>query len=181
MFAALLLALQEAETGTIRGQAKKDAVVYVREIAGRTFEPPKKNPKVLQKNAVFQPHLLPVVVGTTVDFPNDDDVKHGVFAEGFNLGVFAPGEVRQVKFEKLGIEHLQCNLHAEMSAYILVLQNPCFAVTDDEGKFEIRDVPAGAHAIAVFHEKFEAADASVEVKPGATADVAFGTWKRKKK
>ena len=174
----LLLLLQDA--GTLQGTVKKDCVVYVREVAGKTFELPKKNPMILQKHAVFQPHLLPILVGTTVDFPNDDDVKHGVFGQGFNLGVFAPGETRQVKFTKLGVEHLQCNIHAEMSAYILILQNPFFAVADAEGKYEIPGVPPGKYALAVFHEKLETADVEIEVKAGAVTEPKFGEFRKKK-
>ena len=94
-----------------------------------------------QQNLTFMPHVLPVPVGATVYFPNNDKVDHSVFSlsrtKQFNLGTYKRGESKTVRFDKPGIVELRCDMHAEMLAYILVLKNPFFAVTDAKGRFEI--------------------------------------------
>ena len=97
-----------------------------------------------QRNLTFIPHVLPVLVGTTVHFPNNDKVSHNVFSlsktKTFNLGSYSQGESKKVLFDKPGIVVLRCDVHAEMSAYIMVMKNPYWAVTDRQGRFEIPDV-----------------------------------------
>ena len=96
-----------------------------------------------QRNLEFIPHILPVPVGATVHFPNNDKVDHTVFsmsrAKKFNLGSYKPGESKTVVFDKPGIVEMRCDVHAEMAAYILVLKSPYFAVTDKTGNFRIPD------------------------------------------
>lgn len=144
---------------TARGvRSSENVVIYLEEVKG-DFKPPKKNAVMDQKNLIFIPHVLPVLVGTTVDFPNNDDVRHNVFSpkkeNKFNLGTYASGVVRKVTFEKPGIAPLLCNVHAEMSAFIIVLKNPYFAVSNREGIFEIKDVPPGTYTIKTWHEKLK--------------------------
>ena len=96
-----------------------------------------------QLNLEFIPHILPVPVGSTVYFPNNDKMDHNVFSmsrtKKFNLGSYKPGESKTVVFDKPGIVEMRCDVHAEMAAYILVLKNPYFAVTDKTGQFKIPD------------------------------------------
>jgi len=96
-----------------------------------------------QRNLEFVPQVLPILVGATVDFPNNDKVDHNVFSmsrtKKFNLGSYTAGESKSVVFDKPGIVELRCDVHAEMAAYILVMKNPYFAVTDKQGQFEIPD------------------------------------------
>lgn len=126
-----------------------------------------------QQNLTFIPHVLPIPVGSTVLFPNNDKVDHNVFSlsrsNKFNLGNYKPGERRTVRFDNPGIVELRCDLHAEMLAYILVMRNPYFAVTDADGRFEIPDtryleayglpkiddLPAGTYIIKTWHEKLK--------------------------
>jgi len=137
-----------------------------------------------QKNLVFKPHILPVLLGTTVDFTNDDTVVHNVFAppgsaKQFNLGTYGVGVTKKVTFDAPGEVPLLCNVHAEMLAYILVLQNPYYDLTDKAGNFEIRGVPPGTYKLKVWHEKLQGADQQVTVEAGKTAAVEFGGLKKR--
>ena len=126
-----------------------------------------------QQNLTFNPHILPIPVGASVDFPNNDKVDHNIFSlsrtKKFNLGSYKPGDSKTVLFDKPGIVELRCDVHAEMAAYIMVLKNPYFAVTDDQGRFEIpdskhleqngikgtKDLPAGNYVLKIWHEKLK--------------------------
>ena len=96
-----------------------------------------------QRNLTFLPHILPILVGTKIQFPNNDKVNHNVFSlsrtKKFNLGSYQFGESKTVLFDKPGIVELRCDVHAEMLAYILVMKNPYWAITGEEGKFQIRN------------------------------------------
>jgi plastocyanin len=134
-----------------------------------------------QQNLEFMPHILPVPVGSTVHFPNNDKVDHNVFSmsrtKKFNLGSYKPGESKTVVFDKPGIVEMRCDVHAEMAAYILVLKSPYFAVTDKTGRFTIPDsdylkkvgltgidsLPAGKYSIKTWHEKLKTKKMAVEV------------------
>lgn len=169
--------------GTISGSVsapqaklKKNCVVYVDNVAGQW--PPTHGAEMDQKGLVFYPHVLPVVVGTTVNFLNHDNVLHNVFspddiAEKFNLGTWPPGEVKTYTFAKTGSAALLCNVHTEMEGYVVVLQNPFFALTDENGNYTIKDVPPGTHTLKVWNKKFKADPKQVEVKEGAASQVSF--------
>jgi hypothetical protein len=110
-----------------------------------------------QKNLVFVPHTLPIVLGTTVDFLNSDSVRHNVFSPDYpyNLGTWPQGQIKSQPFTKQGVFAQLCNVHPEMEAYIVVLQNPYFAVTDAEGKYAIKGVPAGKYTLKLWQEKLK--------------------------
>ena len=153
------------------------ALVYIDRVKGE-FPPPKKNPFISQKDMVFRPHILPILKGTTVDFTNNDTVAHNVFsppgaATRFNLGVYGEGVKKTVTFNNLGEVPLLCSLHPEMLAYVIVLQNPYFALTDNAGKFEIKNVPAGKYRLEVWHEKLQSTFKEVVVGSGKTVTVGF--------
>jgi plastocyanin len=154
-----------ASAGTIKGTAAQphaktlaDMVVYVEKAPG-TFAPPKEHPVMNQKNLTFTPHVLPVVAGTTVDFLNSDQVLHNVFtpdkcAGKFNLGTWPKGETRSYTFSQAGCTPvLLCNVHPEMEAFIVVLQNPFFAVTDKAGLYSIANVPEGKYTVRIWNRK----------------------------
>ncbi len=177
-------------TGTIKGVVKSpwvkryEALVYVDRVEGKSFPPPKESVFMSQKNLVFKPHILPVLVGTTVDFTNDDTVVHNVFAppgaaKQFNLGTYGVGVTKKVTFDKPGEVPLLCNVHAEMLAFILVLQNPYYDLTDKAGNFEVRGVPPGTYKLKVWHEKLQGAEQTVTVEAGKTAAVEFGGLKKR--
>ena len=134
-----------------------------------------------QRNLEFVPQVLPILVGATVDFPNNDKVDHNVFSmsrtKKFNLGSYTAGESKSVVFDKPGIVELRCDVHAEMAAYILVMKNPYFAVTDKQGQFEIpdsshleqtgltgvKDLAPGKYFIKSWHQKLKSQKQAVVV------------------
>jgi plastocyanin len=176
-FLATLATSGVAAAGTITGSLKlkgdaQPAIVYV-EIASGTFTAPTAHARVDQKGMQFTPYLLPILVGTTVDFMNSDAVNHNVFSpdnEGYNLGTWAKGQTKS--YTQL------CSIHPEMEAFVVVLPNPYFAVTDKDGQFKIADVPDGHYVLKVFAKKLKKADKEkkfpVDVAKGAgTATLAF--------
>lgn len=142
-----------------------------------------------QRNLTFIPHVLPVPVGAIVEFPNNDKVSHNVFSlsrtKTFNLGSYKIGETRSVLFPKPGIVELRCDVHAEMSAYIMVMKNPYWAITDAKGRFQIpdseyferhgiKDVPdlkPGKYFIKTWHEKLKSKRKAVVVAENGTVSV----------
>ncbi len=196
-FLLSILSIQVQETrgqqsgGIIKGAVntpwvkRYPALVYVDQVKG-DFPLPKKNPFMGQKGMVFTPHILPVLKGTTVDFTNDDTVAHNVFtppgsATRFNLGLYGVGVKKTVTFDNLGENPLLCNVHPEMVGYVIVLQNPYFALTDNSGKYEIKNVPPGTYKLKVWHEKLQEASKEVIVGEGKTVSVEFEKDKLKQK
>ena len=167
-------------SGTVkvaRARDNRDAVVYIDRIPGKQFAPPAQ-PVVLDKiNLVFVPHVLPVLVGATVSFPNNDTVRHNVFspsaAKRFNLGTYAQKVTKYVVFDKPGVVALLCNVHAEMSAYVVVTEAPYFAVTDASGAFTIPNVPPGSYIVKAWHESSKPKEQKVDLKEGPVVRVDF--------
>jgi plastocyanin len=178
-----------AEGGTIKGTVntpwvkRYPALVYISQMKG-DFPPPKENLHMSQKGLVFEPHILPVLKGTTVDFTNDDTVAHNVFSPAssptpFNLGLYGVGVKKSQTFNNLGEVPLLCNVHPDMDAFVVVLQNPYFVLTDNSGTFEIKNVPPGSYELKVWHEKLKGVSQQVMVTAGQTASVEFkGLTKR---
>lgn len=113
--------------------------------------------RMLQKDKTFRPHVLAIQVGTTVDFPNADPIFHNAFStyngQLFDVGLYPPGTSRSVRFARPGVVRVFCNIHAAMSAIIVVLDTPYFDTTGASGAFEITDVPAGQYTLNIFHER----------------------------
>jgi len=134
-----------------------DAVVYIDNIPGKHFAPPATPVTLDQVNLRFTPHVLPVLAGTNVAFPNSDPVRHNVFSPTaswkFNLGTYPRGSTKFRIFDKPGAITLLCNVHAEMSAYVFVTETPYFAVTDKSGNFTVRNVPPGKYVLKTWHPK----------------------------
>ncbi len=178
------------EGGTIKGVVKSPwlrrypALVYIDKVEGKDFLLPKENPFMSQASLIFKPHVLAVVKGTTVDFTNDDSVVHNVFAppgsvQRFNLGTYGQGVSKAVTFDKLGEVTLLCNVHSEMIAYVIVLQNPYSALTDTKGNFQIQNVPAGTYRLRVWNEKLKEVSQEVLVEEGKTISVEFSKLKKR--
>lgn len=172
------------DTGTITGNLKSpfmrryEAVVYIEKIEGKKFILPGKNAVMDQKNLIFVPHILPILVNSTVDFPNSDTVRHNVFSpptccKPFNLGTYSVGITKSVTFDKEGVIPLLCNVHAEMSSFIIVLQNPYFSITDKEGNFTIRNVQQGEYNLIFWHEKIKSVSKKVTITIEKTTEVIF--------
>ena len=152
-----------ANAGTISGKVSGvngESAVYVEVIAGKTFPAPTAKPVIDQKGLMFQPHLVVVEQGTTVEFLNSDKVAHNVFwisvggnkKLGHNLGTWPQGEKRPFKFDNPGAVPLFCNVHPEMSAYVVVSPTPYFATTDKSGEYKIENVPDGSYTVTAWHE-----------------------------
>jgi plastocyanin len=155
-----------------------DAVVYVDQIAGKTFPAPAEHAKMDQKNMLFVPHVLPVLAGTTIDFHNSDAVLHNVFspdacADHFNLGTWPQGQVKSFTFKKPCFASLLCKVHPEMEGFVTVMPTPYFAVTAEDGSYVIKNVPDGSYTVKVWHPKLKATQKSVAVKGATEADFAI--------
>jgi plastocyanin len=133
--------------------AARDAVVY---LEGAKKTGPLKDVVIDQRDKVFSPHVTVVTKGTKVLFPNNDTVFHNVFAyynaKKFDLGLYARGQTKDQTFDKTGVVALLCNIHSEMSAYIVVVDTPYYAVTDKKGRFKIANVESGTYTLHVWHE-----------------------------
>lgn len=175
----MLLFVTAAVAGTIEGKVSPGkSVVYVDAIAGKTFPVPTKRPLVDQKGLKFIPTLLVVQQGTTVEFENDDSVQHNVFwpsvsgnkKDGHNLGTWPKGEKRPFQFNTPGVVPLLCNVHPEMSGYIVVSPTPYFAETDASGNFKIENVPDGKYNVVAWHEGMKSQSKAVTVAGNASAE-----------
>jgi plastocyanin len=170
-----------ASAGTITGKVggvKGSAVVYVDSIAGKTFPAPEKHFLMDQKGLLFQPHILVVPIGSTVDFLNSDNVAHNVFwpsiggdkKAGHNLGTWPKGEKKPWKFDHPGAAPLFCNVHPEMSGAVVVSPTPYYAETDKSGNYKIENVPDGQYNVVAWGEGVKEAKKPVTVKGDTTAD-----------
>jgi plastocyanin len=155
-----------------------DAVVYIQQAPGAF--PPGKAADMDQRKMQFIPHVLPVVAGTTVKFLNSDPTPHNVFSpsnEKYNLGTWPQGQSKDYAFGKCTkfpcVYTQLCRVHPEMEGYVVVLQNPFFAVTNKDGHYEIENVPPGSYSLAVWHAKAKAQPKSVTVEAGKPAVVDF--------
>ncbi len=160
--------------------ASANVVVYVEEAQGE-FKAPESNPRIVQKNASFDPPILAVMVGTTVDFPNNDAIFHNVFSyskvKPFDLGLYKSGASKSVTFTRTGQVTMYCSIHRTMKADILILQNPYFTLTDGKGLYKISGVPEGAYRIVAWHERFPEAMQDVTIPkdvPEVRADLTLG-------
>jgi plastocyanin len=155
-----------------------DAVVYIDKVPGKTFAPPSVHASMDQKNLQFHPHVLPVVIGTTVDFLNSDSILHNVFspdacADRFNLGTWPQGQTKSFTFKKECFAALLCKVHPEMEGFVAAVPTPYFAVTSPDGSYEIKDVSEGTYTLKVWHPRLKPAQKSVVVKGATEVDFAI--------
>jgi len=178
LLVVLVLAVA-ASAGTIEGTVSPGkSVVYVDAVAGKTFPAPSAKPVMDQKGLVFNPHVLAVQQGTSVEFLNSDSVQHNVFwpsisgnkKEGHNMGTWPKGEKRSFAFNTPGVVPLLCNVHPEMAGYIVVSPTPYFAETDASGNYKIENVPDGKYNVVAWHEGMKTQTKPVEVAGTGKAD-----------
>ncbi len=177
--------------GTITGNVKckrvkypKNVAVYIEKVGDNQFPAPEEHGVVDQFNLTFVPHVIVIQQGTTIDFPNSDSVRHNVLSPPdcvmqFNLGTYDVGVVKHITFDKSGEIPLLCNVHAEMSAFVLVLENPYFSLTGKDGVFKIENVPAGTYKLSAWHEKLRTVTKDVTVEASKTTSMDFQLKKRK--
>jgi plastocyanin len=120
-------------------------------------QPPRPSPKLAQRNKAFEPHLVVVQAGTTIQFPNDDPFFHNVFSlfdgKRFDLGLYEAGTTKSLRFDRVGISYLFCNIHPEMSAVVVAVDTPFYAVSDRAGQVAIAGVPDGHYQMQVWYER----------------------------
>jgi plastocyanin len=152
---------------------KADASGVVLYLTGFTQPAPAGMPRISQRNKTFIPDVLPIVVGQSVEFTNEDNLIHNVFstskARPFDLGKPRVGESRTVNFDKTGVVDIYCDIHEEMVATILVLPNRAFAVTGVDGKFALQGIPPGQYSLFAWSRRTEPVRVEIEVKPGSEA------------
>ncbi len=181
--AAIVMLSVMATAGSISGKVSGvtgESVVYVEAIAGKTFPAPADKPLIDQKGLMFEPHIVVVQQGATVEFLNSDKVAHNVFwisvggnkKLGHNLGTWPQGEKRSFKFDNPGAIPLLCNVHPEMAGYIVVSPTPYFAKTDKSGNFKIDNVPDGSYTVTAWHEGAKNSSKPVTVAGDTKADFA---------
>ena len=177
-FGALAFAGEIKGKVTAQGmRSSENIAVYVDTIPGKTFAPPSKPAVEDQKNMAFVPHVLVVLKGTTVQFLNSDPVGHNVYWPSVsgnkklahNMGTWPQGQEKSFTFNDLGVAALLCNVHPEMSGYVVVVSTPYFAVTNKEGEFEIKDVPAGSYTLKTWSEVGKPASQTVSVSGGSAS------------
>jgi plastocyanin len=153
----------------------RNVVLYIQRVPGQDAATGRAT--MAQRDEQFLPHVLPVARGTTVDFPNSDDVYHNVFslssAKTFDLGRFPKGASKSITFEKSGAVQVFCHIHTDMSAVVLVLDNPFFAIPVENGRYVIDNVPAGEYTVVGWHERIKPVTHTVRVVAGETAKVDF--------
>lgn len=153
-----LLPAANHKTADRRGDAL-DAVVWLESLHpgnDSALPVPAKTYSMVQMDKQFHPRLLVVPVGSMVSFPNKDPFFHNVFSlfngKRFDLGLYEEGSTRGVKFSLTGVSYIFCNIHPEMSAVIVTLNTPYYAIPDAAGNLVIRDVPPGAYRLSVWAE-----------------------------
>ena len=130
-----------------------------------------------QRNETFVPHVLAITTGTTVTFPNSDRIYHNVFSlsktKPFDLGRYAVGRSKSLRFDRPGIVRVFCDIHSHMSAFILVFSHPFFAVTDGSGRYRIEDVPPGTYTLVAWNEGVTSESRQVTVADGGSTEADF--------
>src|SRR5713226_585760 len=152
--------------------------VYVDAIPDKKFDAPKDHIVIDQRKMAFIPHVVAVQQGATVDFLNSDPVGHNVYWPSIsgnkklshNLGTWPKGDKKPSQFNDLGTASLLCNVHLEMSGYVVIVPTPYFAMTDKDGNFEIKNIPAGKYTLKTWSEDSKPTTQAVDVS-AATAMV----------
>ena len=156
----------------------RDFVVYLDQAApAAVVGAPQQAAVTTQRDASFDPHVLPIAVGTTVRWPNDDDIYHNVYSESegksFDLKFYKKEKVPEVVFDQVGRVDVFCAIHAKMHCIVLVLPNAYFARADAKGRFVLKDVPPGTYKVRARHERFPSQTKTVVVPAAGEVRVDF--------
>jgi plastocyanin len=137
------------------GEDVGQAVIWLSGPAARPRPPARAEIGTSEKE--FSPHVLVVPVGSTVAFPNHDPFNHNVFSlseeNPFDLGLYGRGEVRSVRFDRSGLVRVYCNVHAQMSALVMVRDTPWYTQPASDGSFSLGAVPPGSYTLHAWHER----------------------------
>jgi plastocyanin len=185
IFLAALFLASFAWAGDVKGKVSvqglrsaENIAVYIDAIPGKKFDAPSQHVLIDQRKMTFAPRVTVVLQGTTVDFQNSDPVGHNVYWPSVsgnkklahNLGTWPKGEKKSFQFNDPGAAPLLCNVHPEMSGYVVIVSTPYFAVTDKEGEFEVKNVPPGTYTLKTWSEDGKPASQAITVGSG-TANV----------
>jgi plastocyanin len=170
-----------ADLGTPRDRDASDrrrSVVYLEAAPSAAFdqdEPARAS--MDQRNETFVPHVLAITAGTAVDFPNSDRFYHNVFslskAARFDLGRYAVGKSKSVRFDQPGVVRVFCEIHSHMNAFVLVFGHPFFAITDADGRYRIGGVPPGTYNVIAWNEGAASDPRAITVGAAGTAELDF--------
>ena len=180
---ALVSLVKAAETGGVSGTVKTTGLPSIANIVVSLRAPgaaPAPAPKIVdldQKAMQFFPRVLPILKGTTVRFLNSDTGPHNAKSpEGsYDFGIMLKGQSKEFKFDKPGIYTQLCAMHPQMMSFIVVLDTPYFGVTDETGRFDIKDVPSGKYTLVAWSERLKETTHPVIVESGrqVTADISL--------
>ena len=167
--------------GSPRDRATADerrSVVYLESAPRGAFDQGEPSKAAMdQRNETFVPHVLAVTAGSVVDFPNSDRFYHNVFslskAARFDLGRYAAGRSKQVRFNQPGIVRVFCEIHSHMNAFVLVFGHPFFSTTDNDGRYRINNVPAGTYNVIAWNEGTASEPKAVTITAGGVAELDF--------
>jgi len=159
-----------------RERVRRPGVVYLEVAPAAAFESPvAARERMDQRQETFVPHVLAIRTGTTVDFPNSDRVYHNVFSlsptRRFDLGRYAVGRSKAVRFDRPGVVRVFCDIHSHMSAFILVFAHRYFALTQPDGSWQLPPVPAGSYTVVGWFEGEVRTTGQVDVRAGETASL----------
>jgi plastocyanin len=156
---------------------RQRSIVYLESAPRGAFETRDARAVMEQRNETFIPHVLAVAAGTTVDFPNSDPTYHNVFSlskeNRFDLGRYARGRSKSVRFDRPGVVRVFCDIHSHMSAFIVVFGHRFFSATDDQGRYRIDDVPPGAYTLVVWNDGQTRETREVRVPEQGVVEVDF--------
>jgi plastocyanin len=175
---------QRPNVGDLGGRPSRDAagrpraVVYLETAPRRAFEQTDPVRAVLdQRNETFVPHVLAITTGSVVDFPNSDRIYHNVFSLSkparFDLGRYATGKSKSIRFDRAGIVRVFCDIHSHMNAFILVFNHPFFALTDADGRYRIDNVPPGNYNVVAWFEGASSEARTAAVPDGGATELDF--------
>lgn len=155
------------------GDGPQDLVLYIEAPPGLELAaPPEATPQLAQIDRSFRPHVLGVSVGTSVEFPNEDVVFHNVFSysktKRFDLGYYGKGKSKSVRFDEPGLVKVFCDIHASMSAYILVVASPFVTQPDATGNYSFRGLPPGDYTLHLWHPELGGSKRRVHLGDGDT-------------
>jgi plastocyanin len=182
--AAGRVAVTDLTMSAPRPPTDRRSVVYLDPAPRAAFDAREEpRPRLDQRSEMFVPHVLAIVAGTSVDFPNNDRTYHNVFSlsktKTFDLGRYAAGRSKAVKFDKPGIVRVFCDIHSHMSAFILVFAHRYFSVADEEGAYRLENVPPGTYNVFAWNESAPLESRRVVVpEAGGDVEVNFSLGRR---
>jgi plastocyanin len=164
--------------GTVRAghRPEPNAVVWL-DAPGEGTPPPSRTAVLDQRNQSFYPHVLVVRTGTTVELPNNDRVFHNVFSfhngKRFDLGLYPVGTSKRVVFDRPGLSRIFCNIHPNMAAYVMAVDSPYFAVSDEAGRFHLTAVPPGLYRYHAWRASGPELEGSLAIEAGRSIEIGW--------